>query len=390
MSAWPTRPLAELCEVAGGGTPPRNNPEMFGGGVPWVKIGDMLQGTILSTEETISPRALSSTSAKLLPKGSILLSIFATIGRTATLGVNAATNQAIAGIQIREPRLICAKFLRRFLDVSASELESRSRGVAQANINLSILRAHLVPLPCLSEQRRIAAILDQADALRAKRRVALAQLDEMVQSIFVDMFGDPATNSKGWPITQIGHLLLSATYGSSEKAGNAGAFPMLRMNNITYSGKLNLHDLKHIDLHNKDVPRYTVQSGDILFNRTNSADLVGKTAVFDKAEPYAFAGYLVRLRVNETAAPEYIAGFLNSGYGKSVLKSMCKSIIGMADINAKEVQSIRIPLPPRHLQAKYVEMLQAVAALREMQERSHARLNTLFASLQHRAFRGEL
>jgi len=86
---------------------------------------------------------------------------------------------------------------------------------------------------------------------------------------------------------------------------------MLRMNNITYSGKIILRDLKYIDLDDKDIPRYTVRFGDILFNRTNSADLVGKTAVFDKAEPYAFAGYLVRLRVNETAAPEYISGFLN-------------------------------------------------------------------------------
>lgn len=145
-SAWPCVPLGELCDVVSGGTPPRTNPSHFGGEVPWVKIGDMRQGAIRTTEETLSASGLAACAAKVLPRNTVLLSIFATIGRTAVLAVDAATNQAIAGITPRDDRLDRA-FLRRFLDTAAPSLGRQSRGVAQANINLSILRALPVPLP---------------------------------------------------------------------------------------------------------------------------------------------------------------------------------------------------------------------------------------------------
>jgi hypothetical protein len=99
--------------------------------------------------------------------------------------------------------------------------------------------------------------------------------------------------------------------------------------------------MKFIDLPATEVDKFTVRNGDILFNRTNSADLVGKTAVFRESNPYVFAGYLVRLRVNEKADPEYVSAYLNSPYGKAILRGMCRSIIGMANINPRN--SARLP-----------------------------------------------
>jgi type I restriction enzyme S subunit len=127
-----------------------------------------------------------------------------------------------------------------------------------------------------------------------------------------------------------------------------------------------------------------------LFNRTNSAELVGKTAVFHEDEPYAFAGYLVRLRVNGKADPEYISSYLNSPYGKTILRGMCRSIIGMANINAKELRSIDIPIPPVELQQKFAQHCRNVRKSKEKQLSHLAELNALFTSLQDRAFRGEL
>jgi type I restriction enzyme, S subunit len=247
-----------------------------------------------------------------------------------------------------------------------------------------------IPLPPLGEQRRIAAILDQADVLRQKRREASRGLLTLKGARFDELFGDPASNPKGWPIGNIDDLAASTQYGTSSRASEKGGLPILRMGNITYQGNWDLSDLKYIDLAEREIEKYTARDGDILFNRTNSPDLVGKTAVFREMEPYVFAGYLVRLRVNELADPEFVSAYLNSSYGKATLRGMCKSIIGMANINARELRSIAIPIPPIELQRQFAR---SVAEIRELGNAYTAHLNqldALFASLQHRAFRGEL
>ena len=162
------------------------------------------------------------------------------------------------------------------------------------------------------------------------------------------------------------------------------------MGNLTYEGEIDTEDLKHIDIDQSDIEKYTVAPGDILFNRTNSPDLVGKTAVFRGPGVFAYAGYLVRLRVNEFAIPEFVAAYLNSKRGKTILRGMCKAIIGMANINAQELLRIPIPLPPIDLQRAFTDRLAEIDRLKALHRAHLAKLDALFASLQHRAFRGEL
>jgi type I restriction enzyme S subunit len=247
-----------------------------------------------------------------------------------------------------------------------------------------------VPLPPLAEQRQIADMLDRAEGLRAKRRAALAQLDSLTQSLFLDLFGDPATNPKGWPIRTIGDLLESASYGTSEKSGATGEFPVLRMNNITRTGEMDFTDLKFMDLDASLHNRFLVRAGDVLFNRTNSVDLVGKTAIYRESKPMAYAGYLIRLRVAKENDPEFLSAFLNTGYSKRMLRGMCKSIIGMANINATEIQAMKITQPPISLQREFSRRVTAAEKLKTAQRASLAELGALFATLQHRAFSGEL
>lgn len=124
----------------------------------------------------------------------------------------------------------------------------------------------------------------------------------------------------------IGDLLESAAYGTSEKSEPTGDFPVLRMNNITRTGEIDLSELKYMNLDERERERYLVRAGDVLFNRTNSEELVGKTAIWRESRPMAYAGYLIRLRVNANNDPEYLAAFLNTGHSKRLLRSMCKSI----------------------------------------------------------------
>jgi type I restriction enzyme S subunit len=273
-----------------------------------------------------------------------------------------------------------AQFMQTVAGVGGSLMRARPNQVASIRI----------PVPPIEEQRRIAAILDQANKLGAKQRRALEALSALREASFLATFGDPARNPKCWPLVQLGTMVESCNYGTSEKASTSGTYPVLRMNNITYQGEIDMTDLKYMELSKDKVNRYTVRDGDILFNRTNSADLVGKTAVYRGCRSVAFAGYLIRLRVAPGNEPDYISAFLNSRYGKTVLRSMCKSIIGMANINAQEIQSIKIPHPPSELQKKFADSVRMLAAAQSRYRSSLTQLDALFASLQARAFAGEL
>jgi type I restriction enzyme S subunit len=271
-----------------------------------------------------------------------------------------------------------------------NEIITKAKTATMTTMNQSDLSKVIIPLPPLPEQKRIAEVLDKADTLREKRRLALQKLDTLLQSVFLEMFGDPVKNPKGWERTTIRDLVSSVNYGTSEKAGQDGEYPILRMNNITYQGGWNFTDLKYIDLSEKDKKKYLVKKGDILFNRTNSKELVGKTAVYRKNDEMAIAGYLIRVRTNEGNNPEYISAFLNSRYGKLILNNMCKNIIGMANINAQELQDIAILKPPTELQNQFASIVEQIERTKAKLQSNLLSVENLFQSLQQRAFKGEL
>ncbi len=215
--SWRSVKLGDTCDVIAGGTPKRSKPSYWSGDIPWVKISDMIEGRIGQTEETITRAGLEGSSAKLLPPGTLLVSIFATIGRTAVLECEAATNQAIVGVIPRQQGQFDDRFLQYSLRRKTQELQRQGRGVAQANISGSMLKATELLVPPLAEQKRIAGILDAADALRAKRREALAQLDTLLQSTFLDMFGDPVTNPMGWDAHPLADFCRTGTGGTPSR-----------------------------------------------------------------------------------------------------------------------------------------------------------------------------
>lgn len=173
------------------------------------------------------------------------------------------------------------------------------------------------------------------------------------------MFGDPVTNRHGLDPGTIRNIVAEVKYGTSKPANEGGRYPYLRMNNITYDGQLDLSDLKYIDIQNNDLEKCIVRNGDVLFNRTNSKELVGKTCVFNIDDHMIIAGYIIRIRLNERAIPEYLSAVLNSDYGKQTLRTMCKTIIGQANINAQELQDISILIPPPDLQHRFADFVRA-------------------------------
>lgn len=383
-------PIGDVFKVSSGGTPNRKKDEYFNGGhIPWVKTGE-LKGKFANTpSEFITQLGLNNSSAKLFPPKTVLLAMYgATIGACSILDFEAATNQACAAIL---PSDDCDEsYLYYYLSSIKKSIVNQGVGGAQPNISAGLIKKIKIPLPPLAEQKKIAAILDAADTLKRKDQQLIDTYNALSQSLFLDVFGDPVTNQYRFKKGTIRNLLSEAKYGTSAKAQNDGDFPYLRMNNITYAGEMNFNSLKYISLSENDKPKYLVRKGDILFNRTNSKELVGKTGLFNKNEKMAIAGYLIRLRTNSLANPYFVWAYLNSKHGKVVLKHMCKSIVGMANINAQELQNIKILHPPITLQNQFAERIQAIEAQKQQAQAALKKSEDLFNSLLQHAFKGEL
>lgn len=197
---WEVKKLGDIAEISSGGTPSRNKKEYWENGtIPWVKIKDIKEKFISTTEEFITEDGLKNSSAKLFKKGTLLYSIFATLGEVAILDIDATTNQAIAGINIKENN-INSLYLMYFLRSIKDEICSKGRGVAQNNLNLTILKQIKIPLPPLQEQERIVGVLDESFAKIDESIKILEQdllnLDELMQSALQKAFNPLKDNTK--------------------------------------------------------------------------------------------------------------------------------------------------------------------------------------------------
>jgi type I restriction enzyme S subunit len=295
-----------------------------------------------------------------------------------------------------------ARYLLHFLRQKHLRLagERRMTGSAgQRRVPVGFLADLEVSLPSLSEQRRIADILDRADALRAKRRAALAQLDALIQSIFVDMFGDPATNPKGWGIEPMRDLVREFRYGTSNKSQLVGS-PALRIPNVI-NGIIDLTEIKMVPVEAAEFARLRLVDGDMLFVRTNgNPDFVGRCAVFESSfaaesgfpgDQFVYASYLIRARLLlGKISPIYLREFMLGPEGRRALRSRSKTSAGQYNLNAEGLGAIAVPVPPLVIQREFVRRVTDVEVLRAVHKASLVELDALFASLQHRAFGGEL
>ncbi len=240
------------------------------------------------------------------------------------------------------------------------EMEKRTHGATMKHITKKDFDNVLVPFPPLNKQQEIAATLDKLQSIITHRRTQLEKLDLLVKARFVEMFGEPILNEKGWNMVTIGDIVTEVKYGTSKPAVEGGKYPYLRMNNLTYDGHLDLTNLKMIDIPDSEIEKCIVHRGDVLFNRTNSIELVGKTCVFDKDEDMVIAGYIIRVRLKSIMLPIVLSYFMNTDALKKKLRNMAKGAVNQANINAQEFKSINIYLPPIELQTQFADFVKQV------------------------------
>ena len=268
-----------------------------------------------------------------------------------------------------------------------NEAERNMTGSAgQKRVPKTFLENYVVNLPDIDTQKSENKILRKVDDLIFLRKQQLAKLDELAKARFVEMFGTFPANPFRWSIGKIQDVVSDVRYGSSRPAVEGGKYPYLRMNNITYSGELDLRDTKRIDIPDSELDKCTVRRGDVLFNRTNSKELVGKTCVYNRDELMVLAGFVIRVRINERIRPEVLSAFLNMDFSKRMLIGMCKTAIGQANINAKELQNIDLYIPPIELQDQFVTLKNKIDQQKQTVQQSLEKLELLKKALMQEYF----
>ena len=320
-----------------------------------------------------------------MKKGTILYTIFATLGEVGILDIEACTNQAIAGINITDSR-ITTDYLYYYLKSKKDYVNNIGRGVAQNNINLTTLKNFEIPLIDVGKQLNIVEILEKVERMICLKEKEIDDLDLLIKARFIEMFGRPFINNLNWESKQIKNVVNEVKYGTSKPSVENGEYKYLRMNNLTYDGRFDLTDLKFISLDNDELEKCVVRKGDVLFNRTNSLDLIGKTAEFDFNEDMVIAGYIIRIRLKETIVPKFFSMYMNTDEMKLHLRTIAKGAVNQANINAQELQEIPIYLPPIELQNQFVNFVRQVDKSREEVKKSLEKTQQLYDSLMQEYF----
>ena len=212
----------------------------------------------------------------------------------------------------------------------------------------------------------------------SKHKALQEEYDRLEQSIFYDMFGDPVTNEKGWEVKKLGDECTEVKYGTSRPASEDGQYKYLRMGNLTQNGFLDLTDVKTIDIPDDEIEKCIVRKGDVLFNRTNSLELIGKTCLFDLDEPMVIAGYIIRVRLTERINQRYLVSMFNLPSIKTLLKSMAKGAVNQANINSQELKSIKVPLPPIENQNEYEKKFDFIEQMKAKNKAAQEEAEMLF------------
>ncbi len=390
MSKWEMVKLGDICDIKSGGTPSRSKNEYWNKGtIPWVKIGDFNGKYLKNSIEKITELGLEKSSAKLFSKGTILYTIFATLGEVTILDIEATSNQAIAGL-VPNSDIIDTNYLYYFLKSIKSKINEIGRGVAQNNINLSILKNIEIPYPPLEEQKKIAEELDKINELIEKRKMQIEKMDLLVKAKFIEMFGDPVENPMGWESYILKKLMNKISSGATPKGGKesyiTSGIALIRSMNV-HNGYFKIDNLAYINNEQAEkLKNVIVERNDVLLNITG-ASVARSCIVPNDILPARVNQHVAILRCREKINSIYLNKLLTS---YTVQKQLLE--IGGAGgatreaLTKQQIETFKVLLPPIELQNQFADYVQKVESTKARFEKSLIELETLYKQRMQRYF----
>jgi type I restriction enzyme S subunit len=377
-----------------GGTPSKATAEFWEGSVPWFSPKDMKQPRLSDSADHVSDSVFSKTSLRRLPPGTVAIvvrgMILAHTVPISILDVSAAINQDLKALLPRrsiDPTFLAAMLRAQHATILA-QVSTSAHGTKK--LDTRVLEDIHIPFPSLDEQRRIAAILDAADDLRAKRRATIAALDTLTQSIFTDMFGDCAALN-AVPLSAVAQVRGGLTV-NAKRASLIIRAPYLRVANVA-RGSIDLTEIKTIGVTHAEILGLALERDDLLLVEGHgNRDEVGRVARwFGPISGCVHQNHLIRIRLDDQLVmPVFAEHYLNGPGGRAQVASVAKTTSGLNTVSISQVRAFRVPVPPLPEQRIFAQRATAAAEHLELAQVSMRHQDALFASLQSRAFRGEL
>lgn len=383
--------LGDICKVRNGYA--FKSEKFVETGVPIIRISD-INDNYVNPIKSVRTNYESLFDNFKIVKGDILIAMSgATTGKFGIYNadVDAYQNQRVGCFKILDRKVVDQTYLLQTLKVVKPIIEKKANGGAQPNISASGIEEITIPLPPLSDQIRIAEILSQAESLIAQRKQSISLLDELLKSTFLEMFGDPVRNEKGWEMMSGEKYLDKLTVGVVIKPAShyvdKGVIALRSLN--IKPNRIDLNNLVYFskESNEKELAKSILRTGDVVFVRTG---VTGTAAIIPKELDGCNCIDLIITRPKEkTINPKYLVFFFNSDIGKRIVLS--KQVGGIQQhFNIGAMKALRIPIPPLEHQTKFANIVEKVEGLKIQYQQSLVELQNMYGVLSQKAFNGEL
>ncbi len=386
--------LNELCEINIGKTPSRNKSIYWGSGNKWLSISDLKEKYISKSKEEITDIAVEESNMKLVPKDTVIMSFKLSIGKVAILKEDMFTNEAIANFKIKDKSLMIPEYL--YYALKTLNFDNTDRAVMGATLNKSKLNDIKIPYCNIETQKKIAEVLDKAQELIDKRKEQIEVLDELVKSRFIEMFGDPVRNPKGWEYPKIEEVveneknaIKAGPFGSAlKKEYYVDSGYKIYGQEQVISGDVNFGDYYISEEKYRELENCAVKSNDVLISLVGT---YGKLLII----PETFEAGIINPRLMKITFNKDIVNTIYFKYffqSESLRNKLSDNTHGgtMPILNVGIVKNIHIPVPPIELQNQFADFVKQVDKLKSQMETSLKELEDNFNSLMQKVFKGEL
>ncbi|EEY5848002.1 restriction endonuclease subunit S [Escherichia coli] len=391
--SWPMISLGELVDIKGGGTPDKNNSEYWNGDIPWASVKDFKKNILDSTLDSITLLGVRNSATSVIPAGNIIVPTRMALGKVAINTIDLAINQDLKALFIKDNDVVDRDYLFRWLESQSSLIESEGKGATVKGITLPFLKGLNVPIPPINEQKRIAAILDKADAIRQKREQAIKLADNFLRATFLEMFGDPVENPKKLkksPITELADVITGFAFKSNEYINDSSEAVRLCRGANTLTGYLDWADTKFWPKNKLEkLDNYLIKAGDIILAMDRPWISSGlKVCIFPENQRETYLVQRVaRLRPRCESYTNYIYSCIKS---PAFEKHCCPTETTVPHISPVELKNFEVLIPPDELMVNFHSIVSIINNSLNKMASGDIDSDALFSKLSQQAFSGHL